>query len=346
MAPFNHFNTTTKRIIFSGILIAMACIELFLFFSIWIKEEPPVLLSKTLSSPPPITLPVNYDVLLRANAILSDRLKTLQQSDQQYADALTEANGQLMLDSINRKIYTQEEIFRGSIDSIFLNTNNLPDSGHNLLFENIINSYKSILENRHSTGRLRNAININKKSFTPDASATLKLTNELEEKNGRIASLESTLKSLNSNNRVAAKTSINAESTAVEKEDEMLLENKLAALTAAHNNLKQDYERVLKQQSEISKTGAANEQVLKNTASSLQEKVKELNAELSLARVDCNISRADAAQIISNAKQRKQLLSEASGILDNLGRTTDAGIKRKVNEKILRLNQVAANSRD
>ena len=99
-----------------------------------------------------------------------------------------------MLDSISRRIYIQEEIFRGTIDSIFSNSNSLADSGQNRLFGNIIACYKAILESRPATGSLRNAININKQSFTPDAIATLKLTNELEEKNEQIASLESKLR--------------------------------------------------------------------------------------------------------------------------------------------------------
>jgi len=54
----------------------------------------------------------------------------------------------------------------------------------------------------------------------------------------------------------------------------------------------------------------------------------------------------DATQIISNSKQRKQLLSEASSILTDLSASGDADIRSKVKEKIMRLNQVAANTRD
>ena len=78
----------------------------------------------------------------------------------------------------------------------------------------------------------------------------------------------------------------------------------------------------------------------------LQQKVDVLDAELRLARVDCNLTRVDAAQIISNSRQRKELLSEASGILTSLSKYEDADIKKKVHDKITRLNQVAANSRD
>ncbi len=71
----------------------------------------------------------------------------------------------------------------------------------------------------------------------------------------------------------------------------------------------------------------------KNKVGGLQQKVDELNAELRLARVDCNLSKVDAAQIIFNAKQRKQPPTESSGILKSLSDTDNAGIKKKVQVK-------------
>jgi len=67
---------------------------------------------------------------------------------------------------------------------------------------------------------------------------------------------------------------------------------------------------------------------------------------LQLATVDCSLTRADATQSISSAKQRKLLLSEASSILTDLSATGSAEVKRKAQEKIARLNQIAANTRD
>lgn len=346
MATFNQPDKTKKIVIFSLILLATAAIEFLLIVSLW-KNDMPSLSSTNRYSTPPIGLSLNYDMLLQTNEILSERLKTLQQSDQQYADFLTESNNKDMLDSISRRIYIQEEIFRGTIDSIFSNSNNPADSGQNRLFGNIIACYKGILKSRHATGSLRSAINMNKQSFTPDAIATLKLTKELEEKNEQIASLVSKLRNPVLSTPVSNNRSTDdSEEIDSGKENDRVIENKLATLTAAYYSLKQDNERLLKQQSEISKANVAGDQVLKNTTIILQQKVNELNTALSLARVDCNITRADAAQIISNARQRKQLLSEASGILNRLATTDNDDIKRKVREKILRLNQVAAYSRD
>ena len=74
---------------------------------------------------------------------------------------------------------------------------------------------------------------------------------------------------------------------------------------------------------------------------SLEQKVQDLNADLYFAKVDCNLSRADAQQIISNARQRKELLSESLAMLTSLSASGDAGIQKKAKEKIAHLNHIA-----
>ena len=78
----------------------------------------------------------------------------------------------------------------------------------------------------------------------------------------------------------------------------------------------------------------------------LEKRVSDLNTEIRLAQVDCNLSRVDATQIISNSKQRKALLSDALNTLNTLAVNGDATVKRKVLDKINRLNQVSSTFRD
>jgi hypothetical protein len=191
---------------------------------------------------------------------------------------------------------------------------------------------------------MRNALAMQNSSFSTDEKAMLTMQDALSQKESMISELKNTLKlqAKTNSNLANGKNDNNAELS----KNISTLENTLAALTASNNSLKNDHDRLLKQQNENSKNAGTNETMLKEKTVALQQKVDALNTELQLAQVDCNLSRVDAAQIISNAKQRKQLLSEASYILTNLSATANDDVKKKVKDKIVRLNQVAANSRE
>ena len=292
--------------------------------------------------------PINYNVLIANNNVLSNRINLLQQLDQKFADKLSESGDKKMLDSINLQIFVQEEVFRGSIDSIFLNSASQRDTNLNNLSNNMVSSYRSILNNRQAITSLRNAINLNSTSLSPDKKVLLKLQNELQQKNNQLLTLENSIKSMGKEKgSVVQKNDIQEGNSSALKKSITDLENKVYLLTSTNYILKQDNEKFLKAQTNAAKTNSSdNDPNLKNKAIALQKNVDMLDAELRLARVDCNLSRVDASQIISNSRQRKELLSEASGILTSLSKYDDAEIKKKVHDKITRLNQVAANSRD
>ncbi|MEP7141893.1 MAG: hypothetical protein ABI707_03430 [Ferruginibacter sp.] len=347
MNPDNSSYRRKRLLVFSLILLATVGIASFLILTLW-QNEDPTPAAKVEKTEQASVSPVHYNLIQADNELLTSRLNSLQQLDQQYAGLLPKSNDKKLYDSINQLIFLQEKVFRGSIDSIFLNTPNQADSGFTKLFNNIVDSYKSILENRRSMSSLRNAINLGKDSVTPDGMDLLKTQNELQEKNNRIASLESELKAMTQNkvNAVPQTVAAQNENTAVLKENIATQESKIATLTAAYYSLKQDNDRLLKQQNDAPKTAGTGELSFKTKTAALQQNIDELNAELRLAQVDCNLSRVDAGQIISNSRQRKELLSEASGILMSLAKSDDAEIRKKVQSKIVRLNQVAANSRD
>ncbi|MEO5894010.1 MAG: hypothetical protein ABIQ31_27375 [Ferruginibacter sp.] len=352
MNPANRPNKAKKIILFSLILLTTAGIASYLVAILLQKEEFTVVTKNDRSQLPKQSASY-YDLLLSYNDLLTRRLNALQQLDQQYVDLLTKTNDKKALDSANRLIHAQEEIFRGTIDSIFLNTPVQTDTVlNNLLIDNVT-VYKNMLQNRPSISSLRNAINQDKKSLNPDEMTSLKIQNELQEKNNRIASLESSLKVMSAS-RVPAATAPSLtqqpdkrdENIVALKENIAQQENKITTLTTTYSSLRQDYDKLIKQQNDAAKTSGTADVTFKNKATSLQQKIDELNAELRLAQVDCNLSRVDAGQIISNSRQRKELLSEASGILTSLAKSEDADIRKKVQLKIARLNQVAANTRD
>ena len=296
------------------------------------------------------TSPMNYNMLIENNNILSSRINLLQQLDQKFADQLAESGDKKILDSINLQIFVQEEVFRGSLDSIFLNSASQPDTNLNILSNNLVSSYRSILNNRQAITGLRNAVNLNNTSLSPDKKVLLKLQNELQQKNNQLLTLENSIKSIDKekgNLTTAKNNDVEQNNSAALRKNIIDLENKVYLLTSTNYILKQDNDKFLRAQTEPAKSNSgSNDVILKNKNVTLQRNIDMLDAELRLARVDCNLTRVDASQIISNSRQRKELLSEASGILTSLSKYDDADIKKKVNDKITRLNQVAANSRD
>jgi hypothetical protein len=280
--------------------------------------------------------------LIRINEGLQSKLVALQSLDKQFAESITREDFIVKSDSINKVIQLQEAALAAAIQQYSQTENHFTDTVINEGFDKTIAAYKATLDSRTAISKMRNALAMQNSSFSTDEKAMLTMQDALSQKESMISELKTSLKLLANNNKSMGKN----DHTAELQNNITTLENTLAALTASNNSLKSDYDRLLKQQNESSKNAGNNEMMLKEKAVSLQQKVDVLNAELQLAHVDCNLSRVDAAQIISNAKQRKQLLSEASYILTNLSATANDDLKKKVKDKIVKLNQVAANSRE
>lgn len=280
--------------------------------------------------------------LVRINEGLQSKLAALQSLDKQFAESITSEDFIATSDSINGLIQLQEAALVTAMEQYSQQENNFTDTVLNEGFNKMIAAYKATLDSRTAISKMRNALAMQNNSFSTDEKAMLTLQDALSQKESMISELKTSLKALANNNMAMSKNDHAAEL----QKNITTLESTLAALTATNNSLKNDHDRLQKQQNESSKNAGSNEMMLKEKAVSLQQKVDGLNAELQLAHVDCNLSRVDAAQIISNAKQRKQLLSEASYILTNLSATANDDVKKKVKDKIVRLNQVAANSRE
>lgn len=123
-------------------------------------------------------------------------------------------------------------------------------------------------------------------------------------------------------------------------------ERKIASLTATIASLESDLRSSNIALEQARKTTDNNSSAVRNQTIILEKRINDLNAEIRFAQVDCSIARVDATQIISNARQRKILLADALTTLNNLSATGVATVKRKVSEKIIRLNQVSSTVRD
>lgn len=344
MKEYNSVERRKKIITFSIIILLTAGITSLLTAAFFKQDNKfnDVQLEETYTAG---ASPVNYEGLIHNNNILSNRINSLQQLDQKYADHLSSSGEKKKLDSINLQIFVEEEVLRGSIDSIFLNGTGPGDSSLNNLSNNMVATYRSILNNRQAVTSLRTALNF--KNLSTDDKVLLKLQDQLQQKNKQLITLGNSLKNMGTEkNTSIVKNDLTEDNSNGSGKKIADLENKVYLLTSNNYILKQDNEKFLKGQTDVLKNSISSDVSLKKKIAALQQKVDVLDAELRLARVDCNLTRVDAAQIISNSRQRKQLLSEASGILSSLSNYEDADIKKKVNEKITRLNQVAANSRD
>lgn len=288
--------------------------------------------------------------MVQYGELLNAQLNHLVQLDEQFAAMQGSALGNKNYDSLNLVILKQEESLRKSIDSISgQETGAIKEGGE--LFAGMITAYRAMLESRKNIAGIRNAVAISQGSFTPDEKAMFKIQEEIMAKTNRITTLENALKELE-------KKEAGTPSLVLAKQNEKfadsirfvasinVLQNKITTLNTSINNLKLENDRLQKLQGDNVKNTGSSDASLKEKTIIMQQRIDALNTELQLSQVDCNLSRVDAGQIISTAKQRKMLLNEASSILTNLANSGNSDAKRRAQEKIVKLNQIAANSRD
>ncbi len=326
---------TKKITMFSVALAAVMALVFFLATSLSGNEAKP---ANDSAAP----LLQQAQILIGTNEKLQQRLASLQQLDQQYAASITNAAFAATSDSLNKLILQEEMVLQNATEAATGDLDSITDETIKTNFEKMLIAYNGFVENRKAISILRGTVAMQSSTLAPDEKAMLQLQQELMEKNSQIVALEKAGRGTTVPRAVVVEKGNDA---ALQQNIEAL-ESKVALLTANNNNLKHDNEKLAKGQSDATKNAGASEQMLKEKNTQLQQKLDDLNAEIQLVKVDCNLNRVDATKIISNAKQRKQLLNEASDILTGLSATGNTSTKNKVKEKINRLNMVAANSRE
>ncbi|HMC84670.1 MAG TPA: hypothetical protein VKI61_04065, partial [Chitinophagaceae bacterium] len=182
----------------------------------------------------------------------------------------------------------------------------------------------------------------------------LQLKSQLTKKDSAIARMQEQLRILQNKDFVPAKS---AGSDEAQKGEIDLLktafnnqQKEYQAVLDKYNRLKNDNSNLVSQLAEYKKEASAQADnanaTNENKINQLQQKVLDLNADLYFTKIDCNLSRADAQQIISNARQRKELLTETLVMLSRLSCSADEGIQKKAKEKIILLNHIATTLHD
>lgn len=350
MKPVNN-NSSKANIMFFVLALFVAAGLIFVLFSSLKEVDGSVLASGNLHPAAGNKITGSNDKkLVQYAEQLNTRLNQLVQLDEKFSMMQVSADSSKNYDSLNLAILQYEEYLRKTIDSITRQEAAFLQGG-NGLFAGMLTSYRSMLDSRKNIAAIRNAVAISQGSFTPDEQAMFKIQQEIMAKTNRITTLETALKEMEKKEAVAPSLVTNKQNEKFADSIRFVaninvLETKITSLNNTINALKQENDRLQKLQNDNAKNAGGSEASLKEKSVILQQRIDALNTELQLAQVDCNLSRVDAGQIISTVKQRKMLLNEASSILTNLANSGSSDAKRRAQEKIVKLNQIAANSRD
>lgn len=290
--------------------------------------------------------------ILKQDELLHAGLKRLQQLDDSYALFVIDAADSHRLDSLNRVIENIETALSNSIDSIAHEKKTFNNVLNMVKRDSLVSAFKLALNSRTSLGYIRTALSGSNSNFSEDQRRLLQLKLDVENKNKRIVALEKQLMAQQSAKVTAAppepKSRANQENEVLREQNKMH-EELISRLQAANTSLTKSNSRLTQQVADVRSSISLNEGQSKTDqkkTDNLENKIIDLEAELEFAKIDCNLSRADAKQIISNSKQRKQLLQESLNSLSNLSHSSNLSTQRTAKEKLSRLQSIVATIRD
>ncbi len=288
--------------------------------------------------------------LLNMDETLHESLAKLDGLNIEYSKLLSEAADSTSLDSINNLINISQTDFSKLIDkmysqrSLFKNTANANKS------DSIIYAFISALNSQKANNALRMAFSGNDINLERDSFALFQSQMDMQTKSDSIINLRDQLKFQNQFNRNSF-TAVPAYQNNIEiqslqaniKAQKDSLENMLAlynSVTIDKRNLETQLTK-LKSGPQPSDANQTSDKI-----KTLNGKIDDLYAELSLSKIDCNLTRANGKDIIYNSRQRRDLLEESLTSLKNLANSNNPEIQRKVKEKMQLLQNIAATVRD
>lgn len=283
--------------------------------------------------------------VLKTDMLLHSRFARLQELDEEYGILIYGSAPDESVDSINRLLEVAENDLAVSIDSVKKRIPDYKAYSNVLMLDSISNAFTIALSNRKYIADIRSSVTGKKLSMAPDQKRIMELESQLRQRDGKIALLQRS---------VTAPAAATAKSPTIEADKEEL-QNSLkeeeirnAGLLDIINNMKVENQHLTAEVNEAKKTAieATALTAARKKMQSLEQEVEDMEAALSFARIDCSLSRADANKIISNSRQRRELLEEALKTLQLLAASDNASVKQKAKEKIGQLNQIASTVRD
>lgn len=344
MQPKNFAERRKRAFSFAGLYVASVILLLFIFSAFGMNfSKPDARVAQAITSHSFVD-----NGFIQADSLLHEKLRVLQQADDSYTVLLADSTSVSQKTNASQLSVAAESAFKRALDSIDrMSDGYTGDRGQ--LYTTLVSSFKSILSSRDAVKNIQASMSSGKKVMSGSQLDMLQLKNELSMKEDELSRMRSEVKSLQANSFMPAKTSGKEEAQTGENE---LLKTAFADQQKEYADLKDKYSRLktdngnlASQIVEYKRAATAQSDNINTTAnakiSSLEQKVQDLNADMYFTRIDCNLARADAQQMISNARQRKELLTESLTMLNTLASSGDAGIQKKAKEKIIRLNHIA-----
>ncbi len=294
----------------------------------------------------------NYDNVIKLSS-QSDSLQlkfdNILGLNKKYASFLTNKNldsTQLqVLDSLNVLITHSQIVFLETLDNLQINGSSVYDRNSFGLLQRITNGYRSALEQSDAINAIRNAFNIGNTNYSFDQNMLNNMQNELKDKQTQIVGLSSKLYINKNMKKFDSSNNYNS----IIKQQDSVINVSLQAQKKKNENLI-SYDKKLKIENDIlsnqvkSLSSSSNTQNQIITTSMISK--QDLDAQLNLAKADCYLIRADASQIISNSKQRRDLLENALQILNTLSQSNNISIKQAAQSKLSELKTIASNNHD
>lgn len=328
-------------------LFYIASIALIILYFTFLKDKSPLK-----STVPQSGFGLAQKEIMNEADLLFNQMKDLQKLDERYSALFVQSEVTPAMDSIDTEISNKEFIFKSIVDSFAGKADALSVGDDKKLFDKFNAFFKQTLENRRTIGNIRYALAAGNFNLDSGQQKLLRMNSDIILKNDRIAELEKQLASNRNFDSGRTAGIVNVSQTLQNSlTDE---QQKNTALTNANNLLRENIVSLNGEMEGYRQTIAttkANDdskagEVAKETIDAIDTRVEDLNAELQLARVDCNLSRADVKQIISNSRQRKELLSQALGVLNTLSKSDNADIQNKAKAKIRELYRITETVRD
>ncbi len=278
---------------------------------------------------------------------LQSRFGRLLQANEKYAAVLSNKNldssGLQILDSLNVLIAHSEVNFLTYLDSLEKKNTGYDKNTFNLLTR-IIDGYRDAVYQSTALDTTRNLFNIGNTNFSFDQNMLSNMQDELRTREIEIINLNNLLYA----NKISIPNKFPLDYKSMIKQQDSVLNNVLVSERRRNENLK-DYNNKLKSDNE-NLNAALQTLHNSNTQSGVMDAVivskQELNEQVNLAKADCYMTRADARQIISNAKQREELLENALQILNTLSQSGNTSIRQQAQTKLKTLKTIAANNHD
>lgn len=330
---------------FAILYIGSIVLLLLAFAALWFYVSPP---RETVTEEMPSENTEAIE-LLNMDESLHKGMVKLDELDLSYSKLLANSAKSTSLDSLNNLINTSQIVFSNLLDSIYSKKKLLKNEAEIEKSNKIFSAFISALNYRKSNNSLRMAL-VGNNNLSGDTSGSLALKMDLLNKEAMIKNLEDQLKFQNklSKNVFTVQPQFQSDiETEPLQSNSKRHEDSIKVLLNVYSTLLKENSSLTSQLNKLkTNTGTADAALMSNKINSLNEKIDDLNAEMALAKIDCNLTRANGKDIIYNSKQRRDLLQESLNSLKNLSTSDNPVIQRKVKEKMQLLQDIAATVRD